>query len=168
MVTKWCFDNDLFWNLASRGGYQVAKFTLFRSNLNLLTSKIAFYFHSFLSLIFVPIPTLIFPSLFYTSLLKTHHLWGWSRSLSLFYFFYMFCRVLKVGPKLCYWEDFLVTCTCRQILCLASGFPKALLYILDRDRSPLACLAITRRGISNYISPSEGGYYSGSFLARMG
>ena len=61
------FDNDLFWNLASRGGYHVAKFTVFRSKLDLLTSEISFYFHSFLSLIFVPIPTLIFPSLFPSS-----------------------------------------------------------------------------------------------------
>ena len=42
----------------------MAKFTLFRSKLDLLTSEIAFYFHYFLSLILVPTPTLIFPSLF--------------------------------------------------------------------------------------------------------
>ena len=162
------FDNDLFWNLASRGGYHVAKFTVFTSKLDLPTFDISFYFHFFLSLIFAPIPTLIFPSLFYTSLLETHHLWGRSRSLSLYYFFYMFCCVLKVGPKLCYWEDFLVTCTCRQILCSASRFPRALLYILNKDRTSPAYLVMLRRGISNYVSPSEGGSSLGWFLPRMG
>ena len=162
------FDNDLFWNLASRGGYHVAKFTVFTSKLDLPTFDISFYFHFFLSLIFAPIPTLIFPSLFYTSLLETHHLWGRSRSLSLYYFFYMFCCVLKVGPKLCYWEDFLVTCTCRQILCSASRFPRALLYILNKDRTSPAYLVMPRRGISNYVSPSEGGSSLGWFLPRIG
>ena len=46
----------------------MAKFTLFRSKLDLLTSKIAFYFHYFLSLILFSTPTLIFPSLFILSL----------------------------------------------------------------------------------------------------
>ena len=42
----------------------MAKFTIFKSKLDLLTFEIAFYFHVFLSLILVLTPTLIFPSLF--------------------------------------------------------------------------------------------------------
>ena len=175
MVARWCFDNGLFRILASQGGYQVAKFSLLRSELDSLILEIVFYPHFFSRVLLPnsgsnPYSDFSFP--FYTLLLVdpswwwniplvrgSLHLWDLSGSLSLYHCSYMSRHVLEVRLKLWYWEDFLVSCVYCWILCSASGFSQST-TLYPWQRQILVSMLMSRWIIFNYAFHSQGGSYS--------